>query len=161
MVDLEWLICGGLIPRVHPRVLLCVCPCGIVLVRPHVTSFINAWTTFKASGDILLGLFVPLSSPHLPDSLKSSLICETMANWHPDDWWDSPHPHIYISRLASPVSYLQQDGKDDKLYHDASSDTTPNRPGLPCHYCAIITTRANSALLSLPPPLNTIKTLLK
>ena len=160
MDNLEWPICGGLIPRVLP----CVCPRGIVPIRPHVTSFITARTTFKAFGDILSGPFAPLSGPHLPDSLKSSLICEIMANWHPDDWWDSSHPHIYISRLATPVPDLQQDWKDDKLYHDASSDTTPSRPTDVMITLSLLrnhTIRTNSALFSLPPPLNTIKTLLK
>ena len=125
--DLEWPICRGLIPLVHPQVLPCVCSCGIIPVRPRVTSFITARTTFKASGDILSRPFALLSDLHLPDSLKSSLICETMANWHPDDWWDSPHPHIYIFRLVHLVPDLQQDWKDDKLYHDASFDTIPSR----------------------------------
>ena len=118
----------GLYPTCSPTSTSCICPRGIVPVRPRVTSFITSRTTFKVSVDILSEPFVLLSSPHLPDSLKSSLICETMANWHPYDWWDSLHSHIYISRLARPVPNLQQDWKDDKLYHDASFDTTPNRP---------------------------------
>ena len=72
--------CGGLIPRVHPRILPHVYPHGIVPVKPHVTSFITAKTTFKASGDILSRPFALLSSPYLPDSLKSSLICETLVS---------------------------------------------------------------------------------
>ena len=31
-------LCGGLIPQVHPQVLSCVCPCGIIPTMPCVTS---------------------------------------------------------------------------------------------------------------------------
>ena len=44
----------GLIPRVHPRILLYVCPHGIVPTKPHVTSFTITWTTFEAFEDICL-----------------------------------------------------------------------------------------------------------
>ena len=67
-------------PRVHPRILPRARPCGIVLARPRVISFIIARTTFKASEDILSGPFVLLSCPHLPDSLKSSLIYEALVD---------------------------------------------------------------------------------
>ena len=95
---------------------------------PHVTSFITAWTTFEASKNILSGPFVPLSDPHSLDSLKSSLIYETMANGHQTDWWDSPHPHVYLSRCACSVSGHQQGWKDGELCHDVFPNTTPNCP---------------------------------
>ena len=120
--------CEGLIPRIHPRILPRICPRGIVPVRPHVTSFITAQTTFKTSRDILSRPFALLSSPYLPDSLKSSLICETLVSWHRIDWWDSSHPHVYFSRQTRQVLGHQQDWKDDKLCHGTPSDTTPNRP---------------------------------
>ena len=161
--------CGGLISRVHPRILPRVYPRGIVSVRPRITSFTLSWTTFKLSGDILFGSLEPLSCPCLPNSHKSSLICKTLINWHQVDWWDFSHPHVYFNRQVCQVSGHQQDWKDDKLCHDVLSDTAPNHPtdvitalSLLCnhHYSAIITTRANSVLLSPSPPLNTIKTLL-
>ena len=96
--------CGDLIPHVHPCVLPFVCPRGIVPARPCVTFFTTTRTTFKAFEDILSGPLVPLSGPHLPDSLKSSLICKALANWHHIDWWDSSHPHVYFSRQARQVS---------------------------------------------------------
>ena len=96
--------CGDLIPHVHPCVLPFVCPRGMVPARPCVTFFTTTRTTFKAFEDILSGPLVPLSGPHLPDSLKSSLICKALANWHHIDWWDSSHPHVYFSRQARQVS---------------------------------------------------------
>ena len=95
---------------------------------PHVTSFITAWTTFEASKNILSGPFVPLSDLHSLDSLKSSLIYETMANGHQTDWWDSPHPHVCLSRCAHSVSGHQQGWKDGELCHDVFPNTTPNCP---------------------------------
>ena len=89
---------GGLIPRVHPRILPRICPRGIVLATPCVTSFITARTSFEVFENILSGSFALLSRPHLLDSLKSSLICETVTNWHLIDWWNSSHSHVYFSR---------------------------------------------------------------
>ena len=89
---------GGLILCIHPRILPRICPRGIVLATPCVTSFIIARTSFKVSENILSGSFALLSGPHLLDSLKSSLICETAPNWHLIDWWNSSHPHVYFSR---------------------------------------------------------------
>ena len=69
--------------------------------------------------------FVPLSGPHSLDCLKSSLIYETMVNWHQIDWWDSPHPHVCLNRCARPISGHQQGWRDDKLCHEVLSDTIP------------------------------------
>ena len=113
--------CGGFLPRIFPCVPLHTCPYGIILAGPRVTPPITDRTTFEVPGHFPPGSIGPLSGPHLPDSLKSSLICETMASWHQNDWWDSSHPHIYISRLACTVSYFQQDWMDDKLCHDVPS----------------------------------------
>ena len=114
-------------PRVHPRILPRARPCGIVLARPRVISFITARTTFKASEDILSGPFVLLSCPHLPDSLKSSLICEALVDWHYINLWDFSRPHIYFNRQTRQASGHQKDWKDGKLCHDTPSDTTPSR----------------------------------
>ena len=89
---------GSFIPCVRPRILPRVCPHGIVLTTPRVTSFITARTSFEVSGNILSGSFALLSGPHFLDSLKSSLIYETMPSWHLIDWWNSSHPHFYFNR---------------------------------------------------------------
>ena len=120
--------CGGPIPRVHPQVLPCIYPRGIIPGRPRVASFITARTIFKAFGDILSGPFVPLSRPYPLGDLKSSLICETLANWRQIDRWDASHPPVYFSRQTRQVLSHQQDWKDNKLCHDAPSDTAPKRP---------------------------------
>ena len=46
----------------------------------HKSVLITTLTTSKASGDALSEPFVLLSNPHLLDSLKSSLIYETIAS---------------------------------------------------------------------------------
>ena len=80
------------------------------------------------SGDILFGPFTPLSKPYSLGDLKSSLICEALANWRQIDRWDASHPPVYFNRQTCQVLGHQQDWKDNKLCHDASSDTAPNRP---------------------------------
>ena len=147
--------CRGLIPRVHPQILLCVCPRGILPTRPRVTSFITVRTTFKVPESILSRLFELPSSHHLLHSLKSILICETLPNWHQIDWWDSSHPYVCFSRckVGGAANCI--------ITHSLTQPSTALQMWwLPCHYCTIFITRANLALLSFSSPRNIIKTLL-
>lgn len=110
----------------YPRVLPRVCPYGIISIGSRVTSFITAQTTFKVSEDILSRSFAPLRGPH-PLITSNPL-------WYVKLWLtDTKLIDVILPILTStsvrqtrPISGHQQDWKDDKLCHDAPSDTAPN-----------------------------------
>ena len=108
-------------------------------------------------GNILSGPFVPLSSPYPPDSLKSSLICETLVSWYQIDWWDPSHPYVYFNRQARHVLGHQQDWKDDKLCHDAPSNIAPNRPANMMIALSLLRNHHYNGQLSTTEPLSTFE----
>ena len=71
---------GGFLPSVFARDVYLHVTHGIILIGPHVTPPIADPTTFEVTRNVPPGSIGPLSGPHFPDSLKSSLICDNMAN---------------------------------------------------------------------------------
>lgn len=116
----------------------------------HLSS-LSGWLP-RHPGNLLFGLFTPLIVLHSPDSLKSSLVYETIANWHRIDWWDSSHPYVCFNR---------QDLKASTNYNEwqaMSWSTAWHNSQLPCKCddCSVLLHHhhwwANSASLSLSPP---------
>ena len=153
----------GLIPCVHPQVLLCVCPRGIIPDGSCVNSSSLLEQPPRHSETSCLDHLCCWTT-HI-SSIASNLL------WYTKPWLvdtrltDETLPIL----MSTSVNRRAQSQATNKVEGTANCVMThrliaPNRLQmwwLPCHYCAIITRRARSALRSLVPHLNIIKTLLK